>query len=244
MDPLDSCFFVMCSGQVSIGDFNGKERLYVKYDYTYGKDWMVVRGVDRGVSQVAHKGEGSTKVVWNFPLDVVFRGTSVHGWPRIVVSVFGIDMFGRDTPVGYGTTVLPLSTGQSKRTVPMFKPVLQTWVQQLTSWVRGTQPEYYDSRFVGKATGREVTRVSSEGIVILDLNIMTRGLEKHGYAATRQQGERLAKKAIEEAENNNPAVGGNGGAPRASSPSRKKTDLNSSLDLLRSKLGRKWRSEA
>ena len=139
---------------------------------------MVVQGVDKGLSQVSQKGENTTEVVWSFPIDVVFKGTSVHGWPRIVVSVFGMDTFGRDVPVGYGSTMLPVSTGQCTRRVPMFKPVLQSWMQQLASWVRGTQPEFYDSRFVARATGRDVTRVSSNGIVDLQLQIMTRGLER------------------------------------------------------------------
>ena len=46
-------FFVMCAGQIEVGDFKGVDQLYCKYDFTYGSDWVIVQGVDKGISQIA-----------------------------------------------------------------------------------------------------------------------------------------------------------------------------------------------
>ena len=56
--------------------------------------------------QIAHRSpSGGDSVVWNFPVSATFRGKCAHGWPRLVISVYGIDGFGRDIVRGYGTTV-------------------------------------------------------------------------------------------------------------------------------------------
>ena len=45
----------------------------------------------------------------------------------------------------------------------------------------GSQPEFYDHKFVCKNEGREVTRVRSTGVVKLKLNVVTKGMGQHGY---------------------------------------------------------------
>ena len=51
-------------------------------------------------------------LVWNLPLDVTFKSTNAFGWPQLVVSVFGLDAFGRDVVKGYGCTHLPTAAGR------------------------------------------------------------------------------------------------------------------------------------
>lgn len=80
--------------------------------------------------------ETSKAVVWNFPLDIAFKATNAYGgyyyyiivywrisffllnlfnntgWPQMVVSVYGMDAFGRDVIRGYGSIRLPRTPGQ------------------------------------------------------------------------------------------------------------------------------------
>lgn len=53
----------------------------------------------------------------------------------------------------------------------------------------GRLPEFLDSRFVSKGEGREVTRVKSQGMVKITLNVVLKDFEKFGYAVSnvRQQ---------------------------------------------------------
>jgi len=60
----------------------------MRYSFTHGPDWRIVQGAEHGFSQTAQRGGGSGSIVWNQPLDVTFKTTNPHGWPRVVVSVY------------------------------------------------------------------------------------------------------------------------------------------------------------
>lgn len=51
-------------------------------------------------------------LVWNFPLDITYKATNAFGWPQMVVSVYGLDAFGRDVIKGYGCMHLPTCSGR------------------------------------------------------------------------------------------------------------------------------------
>ncbi len=179
-------FVVGASGQVVCGEMKGEDSIYVKYDITYGANWKVVQGADKGISQISKHGEGMQgaafgNVVWNFPIDIVFKTISPTGWPRIVISVFGSDSLGRDVAKGYGSMHIPTQPGTYKRTVRLFRPVCASYFHQFMAWLTGNQPEFYDSRFVSKSEGREITRVESVGSVTIQLNVTTRGMRLQGY---------------------------------------------------------------
>lgn len=42
--------------------------------------------------------------------------------------------------------------------------------------------QYFDAKFIAQNDGREVTRVCSAGKVRLQLNVVTSGMNKYGYA--------------------------------------------------------------
>ena len=79
-----------------------------------GPDWTVVDGIENGLSQIARKAPGcDNSVVWNFPVDISFKSTNAHGWPRMSVSIYGVDSLGRDVVRGYGSVLLPPSMSRA-----------------------------------------------------------------------------------------------------------------------------------
>jgi hypothetical protein len=57
---------------------------------------QVLAGMESGITQVASlAGGGDTSLVWNFPLDLTFKSTNVHGWPQLVLAVHGSDFLNR-----------------------------------------------------------------------------------------------------------------------------------------------------
>ena len=147
-----------------------------------GPDWRIKQGVDSGLSQIGYKPHGSGDIVLNFPIDVTFKSTNPFGWPRLVLSVYGVDGLGRDVVRGYGSIHLPARAGSYERWVPLFAPQSSTLMQQFIAWLAGTPPEFFDSKFVSQNEGREVTRVRSAGKVKVKLNIVTHGMASHGYS--------------------------------------------------------------
>ncbi|CAM9876071.1 unnamed protein product [Scytosiphon promiscuus] len=177
-----SNFFVMCTGQVEFGEFGSLDNLYCRYTLSFGNDWYIVHGLDTGLSQIAQRAGGQdTAVVWNFPIDVTFKATNAFGWPRIALSVFRVDDMGRDSVVGYGSVLIPTQAGRHSRVAHLYAPQPSSILQRFRAWVSGAYPEFFDSKFVTRGEGREVTRVRQSGTVKISLDVMTRGMVNFGY---------------------------------------------------------------
>ncbi|CAM9418867.1 unnamed protein product [Choristocarpus tenellus] len=166
----------MCTGQVEHGEFASADNLYCRYALSFGNDWYIVHGLDTGLSQIARRrGGADTSVVWNFPIDVTFKATNAFGWPRVALSVFQVDNMGRDVVVGYGSLLVPTQSGRHERVVDIYAPQPSSLLQRFHSWVAGAYPEFFDSKFVARGEGREVTRVKRTGLMKVSMDVMTRG---------------------------------------------------------------------
>jgi len=179
-------FVVMVTGQIEAGRYEGLDSLYCRYAFTFGDDWKVVSGVEEGITQLSTAsgggGEQGLLAVWNFPVDVTFRATSAHGWPQIVISVYGNDSFGRsDVIIGYGAIHLPIGPGRHELYIRTFRPLASSLWLRFQSWVNGMRPEFIDSLFPSKGEGRDVTRVQSFGVVKLALDVTVQGMDALGY---------------------------------------------------------------
>ncbi|XP_057571342.1 B9 domain-containing protein 1 isoform X5 [Hippopotamus amphibius kiboko] len=140
------------------------------------------QGLEEGISQITSKSQDARRaLVWNFPIDVTFKSTNPCGWPQIVLSVYGPDVFGNDVVRGYGAVHVPFSPGRHKKIIPMFVPESTSKLQTFTSWFMGRRPEYTDPKVVAQGEGREVTRVRSQGFVTLLFNVVTKDMRKLGY---------------------------------------------------------------
>mmetsp|Transcript_3939 Transcript_3939/g.11646 ORF Transcript_3939/g.11646 Transcript_3939/m.11646 type:complete len:194 (-) Transcript_3939:499-1080(-) len=177
-----SAFFVVVNGQVESGEFNHDD-LYIRYGFSFGPDWSVFDGIETGLSQIARKTSGcDNSVVWNFPVDVSFKSTNAHGWPRMSISIYGVDSLGRDVVRGYGSLLIPPFAGDYERFIHTYTPVPSSLWQRFISWFTGTYAEFYDAKFVAQNDNREVTRVESTGVLKVKFSILTRGMEALGYS--------------------------------------------------------------
>ncbi|XP_029432761.1 B9 domain-containing protein 1 isoform X2 [Rhinatrema bivittatum] len=161
MATSPTVFLLMVNGQIESANFPEFDELYCKYCFVYGHDWAPTAGLEEGISQITSKNHGIQQtMVWNFPLDISFKSTNPYGWPQIVVSVYGPDVFGSDVVRGYGAVHVPFTPG---------------------SWFMGRRPEFTDPKVVAQGEGREVTRVRSQGFVTISFNVVTKDMKKLGY---------------------------------------------------------------
>ncbi|XP_069838230.1 B9 domain-containing protein 1 isoform X3 [Dendropsophus ebraccatus] len=129
-----SVFLLNVNGQIESAEFPEFDDLYCKYCFVYGHDWAPTSGVEEGISQIASKNRTANRsIVWNFPIEITFKSTNPYGWPQIVVSVYGPDVFGNDVVRGYGAVHLPVTPGRHKKTIPMFVPESSSKLQKFTS---------------------------------------------------------------------------------------------------------------
>ena len=147
------------------------------------------QGVEHGVSQIAKRSSGGVTdtLVWNYPLDVMFRSSNVHGWPQVVLGVYGLTAFGGDVVRGYGCVHVPTHPGRYTRYVQLYTPVSSSLCQRLTAWVTNNPPEFFDSKFIAQGKGREVTRVRSHGVVKISFNVTTKNMSEWGYQVSSER---------------------------------------------------------
>ena len=178
-----SSFHVLIIGQIESASFPSTiDGLYCRFSFVSGLDWEIIHGVDRGITQTAKKTNRAQSVItWNFPIDISYGSTNIHGWPRICFSVNGLDWLGRDIVRGYGCLMCPIMAGNHIEYVHLYVPESSSPWNRFLHFLTGSPPEYYDSRFVSRADGRGATRVKCQGTIKVVLNIATKGIENSGY---------------------------------------------------------------
>lgn len=128
---------------------------------THNPNALSSKGVEEGLSQVAvARAMGERELVWNFPLRSSWKSTNPHGWPRLVISLYGSDGLGNnDVAYGYGSTLLPISAGSFSTKVAIYRPQSQSVLHRWTSWFTGRKPELIDPKTVAISEGRDGTKV-------------------------------------------------------------------------------------
>lgn len=185
LDAPKSVFLLTINGQIESAEFPEFDDIFCKYSFVCGQDWSITSGLEEGISQIAKRSlyhsESTSKFVFNHPIDVSFKSTNPFGWPQIVISAYGYDVFGHDVVRGYGAVHLPITAGNHEIAVPMFVPESSSYMQKLSAWLLGRRPEFIDPCIVAQSEGREVTRVRSQGSVRLKLNVLTKDMKRLGY---------------------------------------------------------------
>ncbi|CAD1472835.1 unnamed protein product [Heterotrigona itama] len=109
-------FFLSIAGSIEHGEFYDVNNAYCKYGFHFGPEWSVIAGIEEGLTQMCKcSNDPRNLAVWNFPLEVTFKSTNPHGWPQLIISVYGLDTFGHDVIRGYGVCHLPLETGHHEK---------------------------------------------------------------------------------------------------------------------------------
>lgn len=182
--PESSSFHVLVVGQIESASFPSHiDNLYCRYIITHGEDWSIVHGTNSGLSQIACRQDYGEydRIIWNFPIDIALKSTNAFGWPRIALSLYGLDFLGRDVVRGYGSTLIPLSSGRSTKTVQTYVPISGNICDRIANWISGTAPEFYDSTFTTQSDGRSMIKVRSEGEVQLTLDVKIKDMDTFGF---------------------------------------------------------------
>ena len=121
MERAPTSFTVMASGALQSAELPGCGNAYCKLSFYHGDDWQLLDGFEDGITQITKADGASGTLIWNFPMEVVYRATNAFGWPQVALSVYSVDSLGRDIVKGYGAVHLPTTTGKHKLTVHLYK---------------------------------------------------------------------------------------------------------------------------
>uniref|UniRef100_A0A0N5AHD4 B9 domain-containing protein 1 n=1 Tax=Syphacia muris TaxID=451379 RepID=A0A0N5AHD4_9BILA len=156
--------------------FISSNNYYLKYSYVYGTEWSQIAGLEEGLSSRCQKNCLQRRVTVALPIEATFKATNPFGWPQIVLSCYGTDSFGNDIVEGYGAVHIPTTPGKTVQTVPMFVPEASTNIQKFIGWMTGKRAEFIDPRTVAS-----MTRVRSQGVVRINMQIILKDMRKLGY---------------------------------------------------------------
>ncbi|XP_067216623.1 B9 domain-containing protein 1 isoform X1 [Linepithema humile] len=161
---------------------NCHEEIFSKLFRTHKILCLYFKGIEEGLTQMCKCSNNPRNLaVWNFPLDVTFKSTNPHGWPQLVISIYGLDFFGHDIIRGYGVCHLPLKTGHHEKRVSIYVPESSSMLQHFVEWLTGRRPELIDPAILASGGGRELTRMRVEGVITVTFNIVLKDLYKLGY---------------------------------------------------------------
>ena len=100
---------------------------------------------------------------------------------------------------GYGAIHIPLTSTVHvpyvSLKIPVFVPESASFMQRIAGWIMGRRPEFVDPRVVTSGEGRDVTRVTSQGFVTVQLTVVTKDLKKLGYDTTPAKEEQTTSSA-------------------------------------------------
>lgn len=172
----------MVNGQIESGVFPEFNDLYLKYSFVHGPDWVITSGLEEGISQVSRRSiDDRGLFTWNFPIEVTFKSSNPFGWPQLVISCFGTDVFGNEVVRGYAGCHVPITAGRHRRKLGMYVPQSSSSLQKFIGWIFGQRPEFVDPKVVAQSEGREVARVQSQGCLEVSFNVITRDMKKLGF---------------------------------------------------------------
>ena len=113
--------------------------------------------------------------MFNHPIDLHFASFSMKGWPRIVVSAWQGDEYGRSILAGYGFAHMPTEAGCHDLEIHCFRPC-GTFVEELETFFLGRTSELEDDNllFARAWEARSNLVTSSSGIVRLSITLIPR----------------------------------------------------------------------
>ncbi|KAJ6638000.1 B9 domain-containing protein 1, partial [Pseudolycoriella hygida] len=171
-----NCFHINLSGQIKSccfpSGFDG-DKLFCRYDIVAGADWDLVSGITSGVTQLSKAGPRIEEIVFNMPLEVMYKSTNPFGWPQLILCLYGNNFWGTETSRGYARCHLPVTSGEIR--APIFQIRCSNIWSSITSWFSDRRPELRNPKILVEGEKTKGLSVESYGEVVIFLQTVTRG---------------------------------------------------------------------
>lgn len=172
----DLPLIVTVQGHIDSCETVRANNLYCRYRYSFGGDWSLPTGENEGVTQTGHLSAHNI-CVFGQPINVSFKGNKPHGWPQILVEIYGHNTLGNDVVIGNGAVHIPTRDGRYDLEVPLFVPASASLMQTIIGLFTGVSPTYINPEFIAGGADRGITKTVSQGKVTLSLNVLIRGMK-------------------------------------------------------------------
>lgn len=132
----------------------------------------------QGQTQCTKPLEGEL-VPWGHPLDVHYSCRGITGWPKLQIQVWGQDMFGRVSILGYGFCHVPASPGMYKLECPTWIPEGSAY-EEFSSKFIGGAPRLLNEELIHSSGDRFKLSTKSAGVCHLQIQVVMKDFAKYG----------------------------------------------------------------
>lgn len=169
--------------EIHEADFASNDFYSVKWDLVVQGNWKLESGIPTGVTHSAGPSDfGDKTIYFNSIARYDLSTTNLQDFPQLLLTVYGLDFFGRAIVKGYGCFHLPFHEGVSNKRVMIFRPVGSHWMTDLFGTLFGKNPEYIDPvKTLVKGIGRKYTSVKPIGQINIKFISRGKNLAKHGF---------------------------------------------------------------
>lgn len=165
---------------VEASGFDTSPNVFCKWSIEAGKDWERIEGLAQGQTQVDYPADGEV-AVWQHPIDVHYSTRAAQGWPKLVIEVWHMDMYGRADLSGYGMCYIPTTAGTHSLSIATWRPI-GTLRQQFSAFFLGGYPQLKHKQLVGDARDRYRLTTVASGEVRVELGIVLKDFSKFGVS--------------------------------------------------------------
>ena len=173
---MDNQILLTIQGTIQTCYTNRTDDLYCKYGFSYRGNWAPLQGHRAGITQTSHK-NGEEPAIFNSPFCASFKSSDPFGWPQIIITIYGNNVFGNDMVVGYGCTHIPTQTGKYTIQIPLFVPESPSFAAKIVQFFSGLTPEFIDPFQAASGERRGDLRTNSNGYVSLEVNVLINDME-------------------------------------------------------------------
>eukprot|EP00966_Prymnesium_polylepis_P095384 2209475-Prymnesium_polylepis.1 len=157
------------------------------WQLTSGGSWTHVRGRLHGASQCDMPASAGA-FVFQHPVDVVFQGDELRGWPRFELELRFLDAHDRSDLAGYAVAHVPTEPGHHVLRCPIWRP-RGSLLDRVTAFLLGGYPQLKDPKLrfgvhededpsrLGRAVGDSRLSSCGNGVVHLSIGVCIRHLD-------------------------------------------------------------------
>lgn len=193
-------FYKNITGQIEYAyfpiGFDGSN-LFCRWDVVAGPDWQMISGTSCGVTQNASTGKRIDEVVFNMPLEIMYKSTNPYGceciisfilfkslwWfillfvtgPQIVFSLYGTNWWGTETSKGYARLHVPLGGCRTTIRAPILVAQCTNIWSSFSSWFTDRNPELRDPKTLLDGTKVKGLNMQTYGELVVTLQSITKG---------------------------------------------------------------------
>jgi hypothetical protein len=167
---------------------------YCRWRLVAGGAWSLRGGCARGHSQSSRAGGwggggggGGGGLCFDAPVDAWLRTSSLVGWPQLLLSVWSVDAHGRHALAGYGLARVPPGAGAHALEVACWRPE-GSRAQEGAAAFLDARVQLTDTAAVYAAGARHLLATASAGSVLVELQVLLRGLEERGVETAGPEG--------------------------------------------------------